>query len=302
MISLTAAINNGYWARMNLHARAQRALADPRHYQIAILTALLLYGLTRLRFGFDAFAGATAMLGCLGTQALWCRCRAQAFEPRSALISGLSLALLFRGTSLWWVALAALLTISSKFVLRCNGKHVFNPTNFGIATLLLLSDSVWVSPGQWGSGALLIALVACFGVVVVRRATRSDITWAFLFFHSGLILLRGLHLGDPYPLMLHQLTSGSLLIFTFFMISDPRSTPNARLGRIVFAGLVAVVAHVLRFYYYEPNALFYALLLVSMGTPSIDRLLPDERYLWPQTARDIEVVAGITTRAPAAVI
>src|SRR6185436_14694879 len=93
-----------------------------------------------------------------------------AFDPRSALISGLSLCLLLRTSSLLLAVAAAVLTIAGKLVLRWRGKHVFNPTNFGIVALLLLTDRVWVSPGQWGSVAFFAFLMACLGGLVVHRA------------------------------------------------------------------------------------------------------------------------------------
>ncbi|PYO55606.1 MAG: Na+-transporting NADH:ubiquinone oxidoreductase, subunit NqrB, partial [Candidatus Rokuibacteriota bacterium] len=70
------------------------------------------------------------------------------FDPRSALISGLSLCLLLRTNSLTLAVLTAALAIASKFVLRVGGKHVFNPTNFALVAMMLLTGAVWVSPGQ----------------------------------------------------------------------------------------------------------------------------------------------------------
>src|SRR5436190_15690360 len=81
-----------------------------------------------------------------------------AFDPRSALISGLSLCLLLRTNSLLLAVATAAVTIASKFVLRFRDKHVFNPTNFGLVALMLATGKVWVSPGQWGSAAFFAFL------------------------------------------------------------------------------------------------------------------------------------------------
>src|SRR5437879_1833560 len=97
---------------------------DPRYYQIAALLVLLIYGLTRL--GFDIhFSRALAILTtALLAQYLWSRVwKLAAFDPRSALISGLSLCLLLRTNSLLLAAATAAVTIASKFVVRWNGKH-----------------------------------------------------------------------------------------------------------------------------------------------------------------------------------
>ena len=72
-------------------------------------------------------------------------------SARSALISGLSLCLLLRTNRADLAVLAAMVTIAGKFVIRVNGKHIFNPTNCAIVAMLLLTDRVWVSPGQWGA-------------------------------------------------------------------------------------------------------------------------------------------------------
>ena len=108
---------------------------DPRHYQIAVLTALLAYGLTRLDFEVAGPQAVAMLATALLSQYLFtllCLPAKAAFDPRSALISGLSLCLLLRTNSLDLALAAAMITIASKFVLRIQGKHLFNPTNFGI--------------------------------------------------------------------------------------------------------------------------------------------------------------------------
>ena len=60
-------------------------------------------------------------------------------------------------------------------------------------------------------------------------------TLAFLAFYAGAPLGRALWLGEPLAIPLHRLESGALLLFTFFMISDPKTTPDSRAGRILFA-------------------------------------------------------------------
>ncbi|MEE9293255.1 MAG: hypothetical protein V3U83_10035, partial [Acidobacteriota bacterium] len=205
---------------------------DPRHYQILILSLLHLYSLLRLDFGI-VIGRLPILLGiALATQAFWTeQKRLPRFDPRSPLISALSLSLLLRTESVFLAALAAVVTMSSKFLLRWRGKHIFNPTNFGIVVMVLLTGQAWVSPGNWGSGAWFGFLLACLGGVVVNRAARSDVTFAFLGFHASLLLLRAWWLGDPIGIPLHQLQSGALLIFAFLMISDPKTTPDSRAGR-----------------------------------------------------------------------
>ena len=257
---------------------------DPRIFQIAALSGLAVYGLTVLRFDIST-PRATMIIGvALATQWLCSRmAKLPEFEPKSALISALSLVLLVRTNSAILAALAAVIAISSKFLLRWNGKHLFNPTNVAIVALLL-TGKAWVSPAQWGSIAFFAFLLCCIGIVVVNRARRSDVTLAFLAFWCALVIGRALWLGDPLEIPLHRLQNGALLIFSFFMISDPRTTPDSRAGRILFALLVAVGAFWIQIRFFRSDALLWSLAFVSLLTPLIDRVLPGLRYRWRPVA------------------
>ncbi len=137
-------------------------MADPRIYQIAVLGSLLVYGMGWL--GFDITLDRVALLlsTVVGTQAL---CdylsKSRSVNVKSALISGLSLCLLCRTNHPELAFAAAVITIASKFLIRFRGKHIFNPTNGGLVAMLLLTDQVWVSPGQWGTVAVFAFLMAC---------------------------------------------------------------------------------------------------------------------------------------------
>ena len=265
-----------------LMAQFQRSARDPRWYQIAALAALLTYGAAWLRFDVTWPAVATILSVALLSQYLLTRLfKLPEFDPRSALISALSLCLLLRSDSLWLTAVAAVAAIASKFVLRSNGKHLFNPTNFAIVALLLCADGrVWVSPGQWGSGAFFGFLMACVGGLVVTRAARADVTLAFLAAYIGLLFNRSLYLGEPMSIPLHRLQNGALLLFAFFMISDPKTTPDSCAGRILFGVLVALGAAFVQFKLFRTNGLLWSLAACSFLVPVLDWLVPGRRYAW----------------------
>ena len=252
---------------------------DPRHYQIAVLASLLVYGIGWLDFEISLARAALILSSALVAQyvciTLW---KLPAFDPRSALISGLSLCLLLRTNSPAIAILACAVTIASKFVLRVGDKHVFNPTNFGLAIMMLATDAVWVSPGQWGNAAVFAFLMACLGGLVVNRAARSDVTIAFLAAYGLLVFGRSLWLSEPLTIPVHRLASGAFLLFSFFMISDPKTTPNSRAGRVVFATLVALGATYVQFRLFRTNGLIWSLAGWSLCVPVIDWLLPAERH------------------------
>lgn len=256
--------------------------SDPRTYQVTVLASLLAYGLFVLKFDIKV-----SFLGSIPAVALfvqWCCTRLwqlPCFDPRSALISSLSLCLLLRTDRLDLALIAISITIASKFIIRIQNKHVFNPTNFGLAVMMLLTDEVWVSPGQWGSFAFTAFLFAGLGGLVVYRAARSDVTYAFLLAYTTVLFCRALWLGDPLSIPLHQIQNGAFLLFSFFMISDPRTTPNHRAGRILYAIGVALVAGWIQFGLFKPNALIWALICCAPMVPLIDRLFTGKTYRWP---------------------
>jgi Na+-transporting NADH:ubiquinone oxidoreductase subunit NqrB len=266
--------------------RIQRGMKrfDPRLYQIGALTLLLLYGIFALNFDVTLFRAALLVATAIATQALCAAIKGIAFDPRSAAISGLSLSLLLRSDSLLLLVAGAVIAVGSKFVIHIGGKHIFNPTNIAIVALMLMTNQVWVSPGQWGNVAFFGFLITCIGGLVVNRAARSDVTYAFIVAWSALVIGRSLWVGEPLTIPIHRLENGALLLFTFFMISDPKTTPDSRAGRILFAALVAYGAWYVQFRLFRTNGLLWSLALWSCAVPLLDWLLPGRRYTWQRGA------------------
>ena len=246
--------------------------SDARHFQIAALSLLLFINFFWIDFGAKPLYSALAIAAALLTQAVCARLSGSPqIDLRSPLITGLSLSLLLRANAPWLPALAGVVAIASKFVLRFDGRHIFNPAGFAIVLLLALSSGVWISPGQWGTGIWLASLLVFFAVLVLQAAQRSDVALFFLGAHAALLLARAYWLGDPLAIPLHQMQGGSLLIFAFFMISDPKTTPDSRLARLLFALAVAALGHYLAFFMQMRPALYVALIVLSPITPLLNR-------------------------------
>src|ERR1700712_4854999 len=260
---------------------AGRMLPDARYFQIAALGSLLAVNFAWIDFGARPLPSAIAICAALVTQLICSRAAGlPKLDLRSPLITGLSLSLLVRADALWLYAAAAAIAIGSKFVLRVDGKHIWNPAGLAIVVLLLTANGVWISPGQWGTEVWFAALAGFLAILVLGAARRADIAIFFFASHAGLLLARAWWLGDPLAIPLHQLQSGSLLIFTFFMISDPRTSPDSALGRLLFAFAIAVLAHYMTFFMQMRPALYFALIALSPATLLIDKLFPAQRFTW----------------------
>lgn len=289
---------------MTLHRlQTQLISLDPRLYQIVSLSTLLLYGLLWLHFDVSPRQITITLGTALLTQYAGTRYFGLSFfDPKSPMISALSLCLLLRTDNPAVAALAAFLAIGSKFVIRWKDKHVFNPTNLALV-VTLAADLGWISPGQWGQVAWFGFLIACLGSLVVTRAARADVTLAFLSFYVGLLFARAIWLGDPLTIPLHQIGSGALLIFAFFMISDPKTTPDSRCGRVLFALIVALASLYVQFGFFRPNGPLWGLIACAPLVPLLDRLIPGVPYDWsnPSSGRTPFSITSTDIRQPSLV-
>ena len=251
-----------------------RSATDPRLWQIAVLSGLLVWNIAVLSLGASLLPSLAALAGALSTQAVLSRLAGlPRTDLKSALITGLSLSLLLRTDALWLEAAAGVLAIGSKFLIRVDHKPLVNPAAFAILALLATGHG-WVSPGQWGQSLILASAMLLLGLMVLQRAARLDTALAFAAVYAGLLVWRAVRLGDPLAIPLHQVQSGALVLFCCFMITDPRTTPETPVARLVFAAVVAVVAHWLVFARQMPSGLYLSLTIVSLLVPILDRLLP----------------------------
>ncbi|MBD2361301.1 RnfABCDGE type electron transport complex subunit D [Anabaena minutissima FACHB-250] len=264
-------------------------LKDIRDYQILFLSLFLILGIGTRDWTLRPELIAVAIATCLTTQYILSlvQVRSQDGEDapnplnlRSALITALGLSLLLRADHWTTMAFAAASAIASKFFLRVNQKHFFNPANFGIIAALVFTSDAWVSPGQWGEDWWYGLLFAGAGGMILQRVGRWDTTAAFLGAYSLLEAMRNLWLGWTWDVYLHRLMSGSLLLFALFMVTDPRSIPNARMGRVLWAVGIAIVTFTLRNYFFIPTAVFWALFMFAPLSILFDVICAAPRFSW----------------------
>jgi enediyne biosynthesis protein E5 len=224
---------------------------DPR-YLIAFLITLVLVA-AQLRYhmlgSYDRLALALAV--CLATEALlsWFD-RGKVVNLLSAYISGISLTLLVKpqGGALWPFALGGFLAISSKYVLRYRDNHLWNPTNFAVAALLLLApDRVSVLSHQFGNDLTTNLVIWTFGLIIAARVGVLHITLTYVASFLLLNSVRALALGQPVLPEIAPITGPMYQLFVFFMITDPRTVVRGRRRQIVVAVLIALMETLIRF-------------------------------------------------------
>jgi Na+-translocating ferredoxin:NAD+ oxidoreductase RnfD subunit len=224
---------------------------DPR-YLIAFLITLVLVA-AQLRYhmlgSYDRLALALAV--CLATEAVlsWLD-RGKVVNLLSAYISGISLTLLVKpqGGALWPFVLGGFLAISSKYVLRYRGNHLWNPTNFAVAALLLLApDRVSVLSHQFGNDLTTNLVIWIFGLVIAARVGVLHITLAYVASFLLLNTARALALGQPVMPEVAPITGPMYQLFIFFMITDPRTVVRGKRRQISVVVVIAVMETLIRF-------------------------------------------------------
>lgn len=212
----------------------------------------------------------------------------------SAHITGLAVGmLLYPGEQLAAIAFASSLAVASKYVLRVplglgpDGRqatrHVLNPSNFGITATLVLIPSVGIAPpyqfteniagiADW----LLPLFVIGAGSYLNLKATgRIPLILAWLAAFVAQALVRSFLHDTPAAAGLNPMTGFAFILFTFYMITDPATSPAGLRGQIGFAAAVAVAyggfmeLHIV-------FGLFYALTVVTAGRGL---------YLWAAAVR-----------------
>ena len=265
---------------------------DPRYFQVFFQMVFLAYGIFYLNWNADYMHYTISIAGCLFFNYCFESIKQKNMLPLwgqsgwnvwgfSVLISAMSLCLLLK-TNDWYISLlAAFLTVASKYLFRINRKHIFNPSAFGIVASIYLTNDAWLSPGQWGSNAVIFFFVVTLGTIVVTRVQKLDVSLAFLLTFAGLLFWRQVYvLGWPMDYFIHSVSTGSLLLFTFFMISDPKTSPNHPLARMIWAILIAVVSFYLAVFKWKYNTPVWVLIVAAPLVPLLDKIFRARLFEW----------------------
>ncbi|HJX91920.1 MAG TPA: RnfABCDGE type electron transport complex subunit D [Pyrinomonadaceae bacterium] len=181
----------------------------------------------------------------------------------SAYISGISVGILVRSPAYWPFALCSAVSITSKYVLRIKGRHIWNPSNFGLSVLFFLgAETVAGLSIQWGNFIGPMLVIWILGSLIIYRARRFHISATYVISFFVFAFLRSWMTGDPWASEVAPITGPMYQLFVFFMITDPKTTVKTKLGQCIVAFLLAFAEFILRLMQvvYAP---FYALFIVG---------------------------------------
>ena len=273
---------------------------DARYFQIIFQFIFLMYGIFSLDWNADWPLYFTYLCVSLGTQLIAEIILSQVKNKYyllasklkngipSAIISSMGLCLLLKTTDLSVAALAAIISIASKYIICINGKHIFNPSALGIVAAVTLTGNAWISPGQWGSGAVILFAVLCLGFIITTKVQKLDTSVTFLGTFGGLLFIRQvMYLGWPVDYFVQSISTGSLLLFSFFMITDPKTTPNHATARIIWAMLVAAISFYVTTFKFINTAPVWVLVCSQPLVPVLDKFFKAHPFSWKKiTAPD----------------
>jgi Na+-translocating ferredoxin:NAD+ oxidoreductase RnfD subunit len=195
----------------------------------------------------------------------------------SAYITGISVGILVRSPAFWPYAVCAVVSIMSKYVLRVKGRHIWNPSNFGISVLLFLApETVATLSIQWGNYLLPMVVIWILGSLIIWRVRRFHITATYVACFIAFAFLRSYLTGSPWQSEIAPLTGPMYQLFIFFMITDPKTTVRSKSWQCIVVAIVALVEMILRLQQvvYAP---FYALFLVGPAALLIQIWLDSRR-------------------------
>jgi Na+-translocating ferredoxin:NAD+ oxidoreductase RnfD subunit len=283
------------------------SIRDPRLHVAAVIITIHVLGQVTLGFRVTIPQILAAILTCAVMEvALTFRSTKAFVWPASAMLTGSGVALILRlvgqppndpwGTDGWYVfAVVAGLSLATKYVIKYRGTHIFNPSNIGLVVAFLVLGMTRVEPLDfwWGPPdlGLLIAYAVILGggLAITRRLhllPMAAVFWVTLAAGLGLLAASGHCMtanwafapvcGFDYWRVI--VTSPEVLIFLFFMITDPKTIPGGQVGRVMFAFLVGISCALLMApqtdEWWTKVSLLSGLVLVCAIRPLLDRVVP----------------------------
>jgi Na+-translocating ferredoxin:NAD+ oxidoreductase RnfD subunit len=219
-----------------------------RYLAPLLITIILLVG--QLAYGFlESYTRTALAIGtAIGAELLLSRVVAGKWPHlASAYITGISVGILIRSPAYWPFALCSAISIVSKYAIRLRGRHLWNPSNFGVSAMLFLAPFAVASLSvQWGNTLWPMMVVWALGSLIIGRLRRFHICLTYVLSYLAFSVIRAQVTGHTWAADVAPITGPMYQLFIFFMITDPATTVRSKRGQVLVACLVAAVEAVIR--------------------------------------------------------
>lgn len=284
------------------------SLRDPRLHVAAVIISVHVLGQVALGFRVSIPQILAAILTCAILEvAITLRTSRAIVWPASAMLTGSGVALILRDVGTrphepWsfdaWYLFAAVagLALLSKYVIKYQGTHVFNPSNIGLVVAFLVLGSSRVEPLDFWWAPLNAPMLLAYAVIIVggllitrrlRLLALAASFWLALAAGLGILAASGHCMVANwafapvcgFDFWRVVVTSPEVMIFLFFMITDPKTVPAGQVGRVVFGLAVAVTSALLMAAptdeFGAKVGLLAGLVVVCAARPLLDRVVPE---------------------------
>ena len=181
----------------------------------------------------------------------------------SAYITGISVGILVRSPAVWPYIWCSVVSVMSKYVLRVKGRHLWNPSNFGISAMLFLASFTGATLSvQWGNDLPPMIVIWVLGSLIIYRLKRFHISATYVAAFFLFAFVRSWMTGHVFQAEIAPITGPMYQLFVFFMITDPKTTVKSKRGQCGVAVAIAFVEMILRLLEVV-HAPYYALFLVG---------------------------------------
>jgi hypothetical protein len=242
--------------------------SDPRYLVWVFQLCFFVIGVEAGAFSksYDALICSIAAAGLIDAMIVRYR-TGKIIVPQSGFIAGTGIALLLEANQLWYYAAGATIAVLSKHLVQTEGRHSFNPSAFGaLAMVVLFPLAVISNVTQWGGLTWFTLVIWTTGIVACAYSGALTTAVFWIFWFAVFAVLRAAFMHAPLLVPLGTISGPSFALFSFFMITDPRTVPERALGRCGFCFLAAAIDAFLRLQM-NPYAIFWGLVSASTIYP-----------------------------------
>ena len=257
---------------------------DNRYLMILLLAFVYLYGWQVLGWEFDFSKLAAIFLFGLLTQTLFCLAfKIPVNAAISTVVTTMILGLLIRTEFIFICGMLSFFAVSSKYIFQFRGKHLFNPANFGLVFMMLFTQQAFITTLRLDVFLLVVLVLGILAILYRSDAKKLDILFFYFAVHYVVSFVFSLFGIETRTVDWKDLW---FVIYALILLGDPLSSPNSRLGRLLWIFCIVVCTFVLDSAFNVTYAPFFALAFGGIAMPLIDLFMKKEsRFSWDSVNR-----------------